>query len=193
MVNGTGNKLIPARRVRPGNSPVASDVVKRPAEHEYIKVIAQELSPSVAASCLRTMTGDDAAEYQRRVYYPYHRFVADCRVPTLYGKESLSLNCLVDGVNGLGATADLFTVSKREVAAEDLLFMKVTNDEAHRAAYSLLIHQMSKRLKMIASFDICLAKRGIVYKAFWILKSRNVLFMVDSVTGGMHPLKSLAA
>lgn len=163
------------------------------AKKERIQIIEQELSPNVAAGCLRTMTGDNEANYQRRVYYPYHRFVADCMVPTLYGKEALSMNCLVDGVNALGATADPFTVSRTEVPAEELMIMKVTNDEAHRAAYSLLMHQMSKRLRMIASFDICLAKRGIVYKAFWILKSRNVLFMVDSVTGGMHPLKSLAA
>lgn len=163
------------------------------ANKERIQIIEQELSPSVAAGCLRTMTGDNQASYQRRVYYPYHRFVADCMVPTLYGKEALSMNCLVDGVNALGATADPFTVSRTEVPAEELMIMTVTNDAAHRAAYSLLMHQMSKRLRMIASFEICLAKRGIVYKAFWILKSRNVLFMVDSVTGGMHPLKSLAA
>jgi hypothetical protein len=74
-----------------------------------------------------------------------------------------------------------------------VLRMTVVNDEAHRAAYRILMHQMSRRCKMIASFDICLAKRGIVYKAFWILRSRNVRFMVDSVTGGMHPLRALAA
>jgi hypothetical protein len=163
------------------------------AKQENIQVINEELTASVAASCLRTMTGDNDAEFERKVYYPYHRFSAHCSVPTMFGKESLSVTCLVDGINALGATADPFEVERIPVAADGVMVMKVVNDEAHRAAYRILMHQMSRRLKMIASFDICLAKRGIVYKAFWILRSRDVLFMVDSVTGGMHPLRSIAA
>lgn len=163
------------------------------AKQEYIQVINEELTANVAAGCLRTMTGDDNAAFERKVFYPYHRFVADCTVPTMFGKESLSVTCLVDGINALGATADPFDVQRTEVPADEVMTMKVVNDEAHRAAYRILMHQMSRRLKMIASFDICLAKQGIVYKAFWILRSRDVLFMVDSVTGGMHPLRELAA
>ena len=160
---------------------------------ERIKVIAQELDAKLETRCLKPMTNDADAVYERCVYYPYHSFNADCRVPTLYGEEALQVACLVDGVNALGATSDPFDCETVEVDAEQVMTMKVVNDEAHRAAYRILMHQMSRRLKMIASFDICLAKRGIVYKAFWILRSRDVLFMVDSVTGGMHPLRSLAA
>jgi len=163
------------------------------AKQERIRVINQELDAQMAARCLRTMTGDDAAIFERRVFYPYHRFVADCRVPTLYGRKSLSVTCLVDGINALGATSDPFEVEELLIDAQEVMTMTVVNDEAHRAAYSLLMHQMSRKLKTIASFDICLAKRGIVYKAFWILRSRNVRFMVDSVTGGMHPLRAIAA
>jgi hypothetical protein len=111
----------------------------------------------------------------------------------MFGKESLSINCLVDGINALGATSDAFDVEQILVDEIEIMRMSVVNDEAHRAAYRILMHQLSRRLKMIASFDICLAKRGIVYKAFWILRSRNVRFMIDSVTGGMHPLRALAA
>ena len=163
------------------------------AKQERIQVINEELTSSVAARCLQTMTGDKNASFERKVFYPYHRFVADCTVPTMFGKESFSVSCLVDGINALGATSDSFEVERVLVDADEVMAMKVVNDEAHRAAYRILMHQMSRRLKMIASFDICLAKRGIVYKAFWILRSRDVLFMVDSVTGGMHPLRSLAA
>ncbi len=163
------------------------------AKQERIRVISQELDVHAAARCLRTMTGDDAAKFERRVFYPYHRFSADCTVPTMFGRESISVTCLVDGINALGATSDPFDVEQLTTNAEEIMAMKVVNDEAHRAAYRILMHQMSRRLKMIASFDICLAKRGIVYKAFWILLSRDVLFMVDSVTGGMHPLRALAA
>lgn len=163
------------------------------AKQENIQVINQELTATVATGCLRTMTGDKHASFERQVYYPYHRFTADCTVPTMFGKESLAVTCLVDGINALGATADPFVVERIQVPADEVLTMKVVNDEAHRAAYRILMHQMSRRLKMIASFDICLAKRGIVYKTFWILRSRDVLFMVDSVTGGMHPLRALAA
>ena len=163
------------------------------AKQEYIQVINEELAANVATRCLKTMTGDKQAIFDRQVYYPYHRFSADCRVPTLFGKEALSVSCLVDGVNALGATSDPFEVERINVPAEEVLPLKVVNDEAHRAAYRILMHQLSRRLKTMASFDICLTKHGIVYKAFWILRSNNTLFMVDSVTGGMHPLKSLAA
>lgn len=163
------------------------------AKQEYIQVINEELAANVAASCLKTMTGDEEATFERQVYYPYHNFSADCRVPTLFGKESLSVDCLVDGINALGATSDPFEVERISVVAEEVMQLKVVNDEAHRAAYRILMHQLSKRLRTMASFDICLTKQGIVYKAFWILRSREVLFMVDSVTGGMHPLRSLAA
>ncbi len=163
------------------------------AKQEVLHVITQQLDANAAARCLRTMTADDSATFERKVFYPYHRFSADCTVPMIFRKESLSVTCLVDGVNALGATTDPFEVERITVAAEEVMTMKVLNDEAHRAAYRILMHQMSRRLKMIASFDICLAKRGIVYKAFWILRSRDVLFMVDSVTGGMHPLRALAA
>jgi hypothetical protein len=163
------------------------------ARQERIRVINQELDADMAVRCLQTMTGDTAASFERRVFYPYHRFVADCIVPTMFGKESLSINCLVDGINALGATSDAFDVEQILVDEIEIMRMSVVNDEAHRAAYRILMHQLSRRLKMIASFDICLAKRGIVYKAFWILRSRNVRFMIDSVTGGMHPLRALAA
>ena len=163
------------------------------AKQEFIQVINEELTANGASSCLKTMTGDEQATLERQVYYPYHRFSADCRVPTLFGKESLSVNCLVDGINALGATSDPFEVERLAVDAQEVMQMKVVNDEAHRAAYRILMHQLSKRLRTIASFDICLTKQGIVYKAFWILRSREVLFMVDSVTGGMHPLRAIAA
>jgi hypothetical protein len=163
------------------------------AKQEFIQVINEELTADVAASCLKTMTGDEQATFDRQVYYPYHRFNADCRVPTLFGKESLSVGCLVDGINALGATSDPFEVERIPVVADEVMQMKVVNDEAHRAAYRILMHQLSKRLRTMASFDICLTKQGIVYKAFWILRSRDVLFMVDSVTGGMHPLRAIAA
>ena len=163
------------------------------AKEERIRVIEAELDANLAERCLRTMTSDKDARYVRRVYYPYHSFDADCRIPTLAGEQALQVRCLVDGVNALGATSDPFDCESMVVDSEEIMAMKVVNDEAHRAAYRILTHQMSRRLRMIASFDICLAKRGIVYKAFWILRSRNVLFMVDSVTGGMHPLRALAA
>ena len=163
------------------------------AKEERLTVIEQELDAKLAGRCLRIMTGDDKARFERRVFYPYHSFSADCRVPTMAGDKALRIDCLVDGINALGATSDPFTCDVMTVDAEEVMSMTVVNDEAHRAAYRILMHQMSRRLKMIASFDICLAKKGIVYKAFWILRSRNVLFMVDSVTGGMHPLRSLAA
>lgn len=163
------------------------------AKQEVLHVITQQLDVNAAAGCLRTMIADNSATFERKVFYPYHQFSADCTVPTIFGKESLSVTCLVDGVHALGATTDPFEVERTTVAADEVMAMEVLDGEAHRAAYGILMHQMSRRLKMMASFNIRLAKRESVYKAFWILRSRDALFMVDSVTGGMHPLRAFAA
>lgn len=160
---------------------------------ERILLIEPNVDRQQATDCLKTMTADEQAAFERRVFYPYHRFEADCQVPTLYGREGVSITCLVDGINGLAATTDAFVTSRQEVPGDEMMAMTVNNDAAHRAAYSMLIHQMSKRLKTMASFDIFLAKRGIVYKSFWIIRGHGVLFMVDSMTGGVHPLKAVAA
>ncbi len=93
------------------------------AKQEVLPVITQQLDANAAARGLRTMTADDSATIERKVLYPYHRFSANCTVPTIFGKESLSVTCLVDGVNALGAKTDPFEAERITVAAEEVMSM----------------------------------------------------------------------
>ena len=46
---------------------------------------------------------------------------------------------------------------------------------------------------MIASFDVAMHSRGLVHKRFWIVETKDTRVMVDSTTGGLHPLAMRAA
>ena len=162
-------------------------------KQEVLHVISPPCDTRAPTRLQPSMITDNSATFERNVFYPYHRFLADCTVATILGKKSLSVSCLVDGVNALGATTDPFDVKQTKVVAAEIMATKVTKDEAHRAAFGILRHQISRHLKMMAAFDIRLTKQEVVYKEFWILRSRNALIMVDSVTGGIHPLRTLAA
>jgi hypothetical protein len=127
------------------------------------------------------------------VIYPYYCFDAHCSVPTLVGRKDISLICLVDAVNGLGATADNFALKTETVPAASLLSVALEPDTAIDIAQRTVTHRMGKKLRMIASFDVSIVPRGMVHKRFWIVQSSEARVMVDSTTGNLHPLKLRAA
>ena len=79
------------------------------------------------------------------------------------------------------------------VQAEMLLQLAVSAQEAERAAHRTISHQLSRKLRMIATFQIDVEPQSIVYKGFWIVRSKDTLIMVDSSSGCIHPLSSRAA
>jgi len=105
----------------------------------------------------------------------------------------MSVGCLVDGINGFGATADPFSTGHAFACDEIRLQPKITNDEARRIALRTVTHRLSRQLRMIAPFDVQLEAGGIIYKRFWIIKIGSGRIMTDSVTGNMHPLSASAA
>lgn len=162
-------------------------------EHLELEVIAQTIDDEAALMHVNAVLGEKTASIDRLVYYPYYHFTANGDVPTLFGRRKISLNCLVDGVTGLGATADSFTLLHTRVRADTLLLAEVSATDAERVARSTITHQMGRKLRMIASFQIDLAARDIVYKVFWIVRAQEMLIMVDGCTGKLHPLRSRAA
>jgi hypothetical protein len=127
------------------------------------------------------------------IIYPYYCFDANCSVPTLAGRKHVSLVCLVDAANGIGATADSFELKKETVPAARLLSVEIDTDKAAEIAQQTVTHRMGKNLRMIASFDVSVVPRGMVHKRFWIVQSSDARVMVDSTTGSLHPLKLRAA
>lgn len=163
------------------------------SKQEQVVVVRGSIT-SVEAICLvSSLTGDTNVTLEPEIIYPYYCFDANCSVPTLAGRKNISLICLVDAANGIGATADSFELRKETVAAKLLLPIEIDSDKAAEIAQQTVTHQMGKKLRMIASFEVSVVPRGIVHKRFWIVQSSEARIMVDSTTGSLHPLKLRAA
>lgn len=155
---------------------------------KQIEVVCGSITSSDALSVVTSLTGDINVTLESEMRYPYYCFDARCSVPTLAGRKAVSLLCLVDAVNGLGATADSFESKTESVRQADLMSSRINNEEAVDIAQRTVTHRMGRKLRMIASFDVAMMPRGIVHKRFWIVQSSNARIMVDSTSGNMHPL-----
>jgi hypothetical protein len=156
-------------------------------------VIRERVDSATALQNVAGMTDDVSVVVEGSVLYPYFGFTARCSVPTMIGKKELTIDCLVDGINGHGATADSFSTEQAVARDEVRLRSKITDDEARRMAQRTVTHRLGKQLKMIAPFDVQLEAAGTVYKRFWIIRIGDGRIMADSVTGNMHPLSASAA
>lgn len=130
---------------------------------------------------------------ERSVLYPYAWFSACCSVPTIGGTKAITVDCLVDGINGHGMTADAFSTDALSARGETTLQPVIEFDDARRIAQRTVTHGFGRKLKMIASFDVHLEERGTVYKRFWIVRIGAGRIMIDAVTGRRHPLQATAA
>lgn len=156
-------------------------------------VIQESFDASKACKLISAMTHGEPAVIERKMYYPYFRFDGKCSVPGLFGRRATQLNCLVDAVNGLGATTDHFIVDHRQLNDGEVIATNISHENAMRVAQRTVTHRMTRRLRMIAAFGLALESQGIIYKGFWIVGSASATVMVDSVTGGLHPLNIRAA
>jgi hypothetical protein len=162
-------------------------------EQEKIVVVRGAINSTDALCLVSTLTGDMNATLEAEILYPYFCFDAGCSVPTLVGRKDISVICLVDAVNGLGATADNFALKREAVSPERLLPVELGHHAAADIAERTVTHRMGKKLRVITSFDVSMSQRGIVYKRFWIVQSTEARVMVDSTTGNLHPLNLRAA
>jgi len=163
------------------------------ADVKMLTVIREQVDASAALQSIHVVRGDVAGVVEQKLVYPYYLFRAGCKIPTIVGKQDVSVDCLVDGINGLGATADPFITEQLNVTDENHLKSEISNSEAVKVAHRTVTHQLGKKLKMIAPFDVTLEARGMIYRSFWIIRIGDRRIMVDSVTGGMHPLSASAA
>lgn len=153
-----------------------------------VEVIRGSIAAAGARRLVAAATRDRCADVEGEICYPYHSFSADCLVPTLAGKKMLSLACLVDAINGLGATAGPFSVAAEPVATQDILVQEVGGETAAGIAQRTIVDHLGRKLRSIAHFDVNLTSRGLIYKRFFIVRCATAKMMVDSTTGLMHPL-----
>ncbi len=160
---------------------------------KILTVIRERFDAPAALQSIQAASRNVAATIDRKLVYPYYRFKASCKVPTLTGKQDISIECLVDGLNGLGATADPFATDQLWVSEEAQLTLCISSEVAQREAQRTVTHQLGRKLRMIAPFDVSLEATGVIYRSFWIVRIGDVRIMLDSVTGSTHPLSASAA
>jgi len=162
-------------------------------KREQVVIVRGSITSTDALCLVSSLTGDVEVQLKPDVIYPYYCFDANCSVPTLAGRKEIKLICLVDAVNGLGATADNFELKTEALPVSKLLPVELDTRAATDIAQRTVTHRMGKKLRMIASFDVSIVPRGMVHKRFWIVQSSDARVMVDSTTGNLHPLKLRAA
>lgn len=162
-------------------------------KQKTLDVIRGRVDLTAAIETARTMAAGAPVIAERSVLYPYLAWSAHCKVPTIAGDKCMSVNCLVDGVNGFCATADSFITDPFTPSGEVCLEPVVTRDEAGHIARRTVTHRLGKKLKMIAPFGVKPVPAGTVYKRFWIVRIGVARIMIDGVTGRVHPLKACAA
>lgn len=163
------------------------------ADEQTVVVIRGAFNATDALCVVASLTGDLEARVVRDVIYPYYCFDAGCSIPTLAGRKPLSMICLVDAVNGLGATADSFELKKERVAGDQVMATTVDAADAADIAIRTVTHRLGRKLRTITDFDVDVAARGIVHKRFWIVQTSEARLLVDSTTAGWHPLRLEAA
>lgn len=162
-------------------------------DEEQVVVVRGAINSTDALCVVASLTNDVEATVESEMIYPYFCFNAECSVPTLIGRKQLSIICLVDAVNSLGATADSFELKKETVATDILLDTDIEEIEAEKIAHRTVTHHLGKKLRTISSFDVTVKPRGLIHKRFWIIRTSDARVMVDSTTGSLHPLKMRAA
>jgi len=163
------------------------------ANRILLKVIREQFDAFAALQGINAVRRDICAVVEQKLVYPYFQFTARCKVPTVVGKKRVTVACMVDGVNGHGATADHFSTDEIMVPEKSRLQLGISHDEAKKIAQRTVTHQFGKKLKLIAPFEVALESSGLVYRSFWIVRVGDKRVMIDSVTGAMHPLAASAA
>ena len=158
-----------------------------------LTVICGQFDSADALQRVESIAGDGSAEVEQQMFYPYFHLSARCSIPTIIGRKELTVDCLVDGINGSGATTDPFSTEQVAVPREIRLQPTCSHDEAVRVARRTLTHRLGKKMRMIAPFDVVLESTTLIYRGFWIVRVGTGRIMLDSVTGGMQSLRGSAA
>lgn len=156
-------------------------------------VIKGAVSDADAIHLLAALSGSSDVYVETTQYFPYFSFVGRCTVPSLFGKRQANVCCLIDAVNGHGATADRFDVDYEDRVDSNDIAIEITTSEATVAAQRVITHSLGRNLRVIARFNPDFDAATLVYKKFWIVGDGQIRALVDSTDGSMHPLRVQAA
>lgn len=162
------------------------------AEQISITVIDGCVDRAAALEIVASLDTAAQVEVERLLYYPYQRFSATGCVPGLFANRDVESECLVDAINGVAATSDDFETREVEAESADVLEPQVAHSAARKSARRYVSHSLGRNSKSIADFMVAVVEAGVVYKAFWMVRSGRQRFIVDSATGYLHTIRKVA-
>ena len=157
---------------------------------EVIRAIKHNIDGRSAEQLIQSIAPEDEVEMIQKFYYPYYCFKANCDIPTLRGRRKIATQCLVDGRNGLGATADPFIENFEEVEIDSVIKVCSDQDKLKQSAFRYLTHSLGRRFKALTNFNVAIISQRLVYKLFWGIRFGNQFVIIDSMTGLIHPLEA---
>ena len=158
-----------------------------------LAVIKGEVTASDAVQIVAVLSGSSDVHVESTQHFPYYSFAGNCTLPSLFGKRRMYVRCLIDAVNGHGATADPFEVEHLDHRELNDISIKVSEEEAAASAQRVITHSLGRNLRVISRFDPVFDVPTLVYKKFWIVGDGHVRALIDSTDGNMHPLRVKAA
>jgi hypothetical protein len=162
------------------------------AEERAIHLIHSAIDKQAALELAAPLSSADQLHIERALYYPYYHFSATCQVPTLFAKQALTADCLVDGRQGVAATADAFEVTTMSAEPASVLQSILPLTTAEQVASRYMSHLLTRKTRSIARFDVELEFSAIVHKEFWLLRCGQDNWIIDGVTGQVHPMSRAA-
>lgn len=158
-----------------------------------LAVIRTAVSETDAISLVAALSGSSDVQVETTQYFPYFSFAGRCTLPGLFRKRQTEVRCLIDAVNGHGATADRFDVDHEMLVDSSTIAVNLSAAEATEAAQRVVTHSLGRNLRVIARFKPEFDAAKLVYKKFWIVGNGQIRALVDSADGSMHPLRVRAA
>ena len=125
---------------------------------------------------------------ERRVYYPYFRYVVRGALRWLFGKRAIRVDCLIDARTGRAATADEFDIESVPADSAERLPARHSAGESRKSAERYTRHSLGRACRVLASFHLRADQGELVHRPYWIVRAAGHRLLVDGVTGELHPL-----
>lgn len=157
-----------------------------------IAAIVGGLGRGEAENVVRTAVRDASVTAERKLFYPYYAVELRYAAPTLFGRSTFRIACLVDARAGLGATTDPFELETLEPSPRDIVAPCVDEPEAEHIAKRYTGYVLRNRRRALVAPTVDVVACALVYKPFWIVTHEaSGPVLVDGLTGGFYPLSAV--
>ncbi len=134
------------------------------------------------------LPGEAASAIERRVYYPYFRYVVHGALRWLFGERPIRVDCLIDARTGRAATGDAVVIESVTADAKECLPVRQCAVAGRRQAERYTLHSLGRAYRILARFGLRADGGEVVHRPYWIVRAAGHRLLVDGITGELHPM-----